>query len=111
VPVPIFGCVFFTPPSQVFTQNLSPHPYIGINQGDAAVNQFIFLSESTETVRDAARAVLGRMSVAIRAFKRFAAEPVVVGLLAVATIAVKLAAITVSNASVADALVSGSLFF
>jgi hypothetical protein len=87
------------------------HPYIGINQGDAVMNQATFSSESTSNTRDLATAIRKRLRAAKLALKAFAPELLIIAVGAVAVMALKLVHIAVSTPAVANALTSGRLFF
>jgi hypothetical protein len=101
----------FTARRSLFTKKLLAHPYIGFNQGDAAMNQATLHTETTSPVRDFAVAMRKRWHAAAQAIKSFAAEMIIIGVMALAVLVLKLVHIAVSNPAVANALTSGRLFF
>ena len=75
------------------------------------MNLTLFHLESTSPLREIAQSVTRRIVRALRAARRLSVELAVIAVLAVAAMAIKLAAIAVSNTTVADALANGALFF
>ena len=75
------------------------------------MNQATFHTETTRPVRELAIAIRKRLRAAMLAIKSFAAELIIIGVMAVAVMALKLVHIAVSNPAVANALTSGRLFF
>jgi hypothetical protein len=75
------------------------------------MNLILFHSESTAPAREFVHAALRRIGRAVRASRRLTGELAVIALLAIVVIAVKLATIAVSNATVAEALANSLFLF
>ena len=75
------------------------------------MNITLFHSESPAPVRELMHAALRRIGRALRASRHIAGELAVIALLAVVVMAVKLATIAASNATVAEALANSLILF
>jgi hypothetical protein len=75
------------------------------------MNLILFHSESTAPVRELVHVALRRIGRTVRASRRLTGELAVIALLATVAIAVKLAMIAVSNATVAQALANSLFLF